>query len=255
MTDPSQFYTGLVAELYAPLRRHAYDDPRPYAKLIAEHGEPALELGCGDGDPIIELRVLGLDVEGLDSSADMLQRCRTAAAACGVQISLHHQTMQQMDTGRTYGTVFLAGPTFCLLPDDRTALLALHRIRRHLHPDGTAIVPLHTPPPTQAGDVGRVVEHTTDEGECMRVTTIARHRDDAARLLSTSLRYERWHATTPVEVEVEEREWLLHWYDQSDFGRLCGQADLVVRAIVSADGSAAPSTATDITVVLQPETT
>ena len=53
----------------------------PYARFIAGFGEPALELGCGDGEPLLDLRAMGLDVEGLDSSADMLDRCRTAAAS------------------------------------------------------------------------------------------------------------------------------------------------------------------------------
>ena len=56
--DPSLFYTGLVADLYAPLRSES-PDPEPYARFIARSGEPALELACGDGDPILELRRRG----------------------------------------------------------------------------------------------------------------------------------------------------------------------------------------------------
>ena len=80
MTSPSQFYTGLVAELYARLRS-ADPDVETCAQFVARYGTPALELGCGDGDPMLELRRRGLDVEGLDSSADMLDRCRERAAA------------------------------------------------------------------------------------------------------------------------------------------------------------------------------
>ena len=31
-------------------------------------GEPALEIGCGDGDPLLDLVAAGLDVEGLDAA-------------------------------------------------------------------------------------------------------------------------------------------------------------------------------------------
>lgn len=41
---PSQFYTGLVARLYGPLRSHPNEDPEPYVRLIRDTGEPALEL-------------------------------------------------------------------------------------------------------------------------------------------------------------------------------------------------------------------
>lgn len=35
---------------------------------------PAQELGCGDGDPLHELRRRSLEVDGVDSSADVLER-------------------------------------------------------------------------------------------------------------------------------------------------------------------------------------
>ena len=76
--DPSQFYTGIVAEIYAPLRS-SVPDVEPYTRFIAQSGEPALELGCGTGDPLLDLRARGVDVEGLDASADMLVRCRAEA--------------------------------------------------------------------------------------------------------------------------------------------------------------------------------
>ncbi|MEU8306257.1 class I SAM-dependent methyltransferase [Actinomadura sp. NPDC048955] len=73
--DAADFYTGIVAELYGPLKSFS-QDPEPYAAFIEQSGTPALELGCGDGDPLHELRARGLEVEGVDSSADMLERLR-----------------------------------------------------------------------------------------------------------------------------------------------------------------------------------
>ena len=72
---PADFYTGLVADLYRPLRGSA-PDPDVWARLCEAIGPPALELGCGDGDPLLDLRARGLQVEGLDASADMLERAQ-----------------------------------------------------------------------------------------------------------------------------------------------------------------------------------
>lgn len=79
---PSDFYTGIVAELYGPLKSVS-QGPGPYATFIQQVGVPALELGCGDGEPLLELRQQGLDVDGIDSSADMLERLRRRADELG----------------------------------------------------------------------------------------------------------------------------------------------------------------------------
>src|SRR5699024_5718374 len=115
--DPADFYTGIVAEGYAVLKSTEFPVDR-YADFINASGQPALELGCGDGDPLLALRARGLDVEGLDSSADMLARCAQRAAEAGVEVVTHHQRFEDMDLGRTYRSLFLAGPTFNLIPDD-----------------------------------------------------------------------------------------------------------------------------------------
>lgn len=49
--DPADFYTGVVAELYGPLKSFS-QDPEPYAAFVQQAGVPALELGCGDVNPL-----------------------------------------------------------------------------------------------------------------------------------------------------------------------------------------------------------
>ena len=138
--SPSQFYTGLIAATYRYLRS-ATPDPAPYERFVRRVGGPALELGCGDGDPLLDLVAAGLDVEGLDSSADMLDRCRQAAERRGLHVNLHLAGMEDMDLGRRYRSIYLAGATFNLLIDDATAGGALRRIAAHLHPGGVASSP------------------------------------------------------------------------------------------------------------------
>jgi Methyltransferase domain len=238
---PELFYTGIVAQAYAPLRSET-PDPRIYAGFVRRSGEPALELGCGDGDPLLDLVASGLDVEGLDSSPDMLARCRAAAAARGLDVVLHEQPMQAMDLGRRYRSIYIAGPTFNLLPDDDVALQALRRIRAHLEPGGAALIPLFVPAPTPPEALGRTRSHTTDDGTILRVTAVAEDRDEGARLHITTLRYE---VEAAGETTVDERPWLIHWYAQSDFAALAQAAGLTVDRILAPDGSpAAPDAPT-----------
>ena len=107
----SQFYTGLVAEMYDLLV--SYQAPVSFfADLIRNGGEPALELGCGTGHPLLPLLAQGLRVEGLDSSRDMLTRCEAKASAQGLHVTLHQQEMQNLALPTRYRTIFFAGASF-----------------------------------------------------------------------------------------------------------------------------------------------
>ena len=239
MTEPAAFYTGLVSELYRPLRA-SDPDPEPYARFIALAGEPALELGCGDGDPLLELRKRGLDVEGVDSSSDMLDRCRRRAEQEGIEVVLHHQRMEELDLGdRRYRTIFLAGATFTLLPDDDAATRALLAIRRHLDPDGgQALIPLFIPTPPTDEEVGRPREAVDEHGTTIRFRILGVERDDAARRQQTMTRYERGD-------EVLERPWVVHWHTQDGFRALAAAAGLETVAILGGNGQPASPTATE----------
>ncbi len=232
-SDPSLFYTGLVAELYGALRS-VIPDPEPYARFIGRWGEPALELGCGDGAPLLDLRARGLDVEGLDSSPDMLARCHRAAASRGVDVVLHEQEIQAMALGRLYRSIYFAGATFNLLPDDHAAANALASIRRHLETDGAALIPLMIPGSTPSNALGQPRVHLDDDGTEIRVTPIAETRDESSRCQTTTLRYERIGTTGTA---AEERPWLLHWYTQAGFRDLAAGAGLDVRTMVTPDGT------------------
>jgi len=249
--EPPDFYTGIVAQVYAPLRSAGAPDPEPYATFIGASGEPALELGCGDGDPLLQLRSRGLDVEGLDSSADMLARLRVRAQADGIEVVVHHSTIEGMELRRRYRSIFLAGATFNLLPDDDTAWHALDRIRAHLEPGGGALIPLFIPARTPRGAFGVPRTHTASDGTVMRVTAISETRDGANRLQVTVMRYEL--VTPEGEVSVDERPWVLHWHTQVEFRGLAEEAGLTVVAVLKADGSPADPEDTEFAFWLQPD--
>ncbi|MFD5650685.1 class I SAM-dependent methyltransferase [Streptomyces sp. NPDC127039] len=232
MADAADFYTGIVAESYGPLKSFS-PDPEPYADFVRECGGPALELGCGDGDPLLALRRQGLDVEGVDSSADMLERCRERAAREGLTVTVHHQRMEELRLDRRFRAVFLAGPTFNLLPDDATAEAALRRVRAHLTDDGTALIPLHIPAPTPAEHLGAVRAAPAADGAELRFSMVSEERDEDARTQTAVLRYER---RLGGESTVVERAWALHWYRRSDFERLAAAAGLAPVPVTDTDG-------------------
>lgn len=239
--DPADFYTDIVAELHGPLKSFS-QDPEPYAAFVQQTGVPALELGCGDGDPLLELRRRGLEVEGVDSSADMLERLRRRAHEQGIPTTVFHQRMEALNLPRRYRAIFLAGPTFTLLPDDATALAALRGIRAHLADDGSALVPLFTPAPTPVEQIGRARTAAAPDGADLRVSVVAEERDETARTQTTLLRYERHHGSDSI---VVERPWVLHWYPRDEFEKLATAAGLTVTAVTDPHDKPAPTSTTD----------
>jgi SAM-dependent methyltransferase len=227
------FYTGIVAHLYGPLRSGGAPDPAPYARFIERSGQPALELGCGFGEPLLDLCALGFDVEGLDSSPDMVEQCRANAAERGLSVVVHEQAIQHMMIARQFSSIFLAGPTFNLLPDDATALEALVRIREHLAPGGSLLLPLFIPAPAPEALLGRPRTHVTADGVEMAFTPLSEHRDPVARVHTTMTRYELRSST---ETLVEERAWVLHWYRPADISSLVDAAGLSVARLLNPQG-------------------
>ncbi|MEM7096414.1 MAG: class I SAM-dependent methyltransferase [Actinomycetota bacterium] len=234
---PANFYTGIVVDVYGPLRGST-PDAESCAVFIRRSGEPALELGCGSGDPLLTLVESGLEVEGLDSSPDMLARLESDATDRGLDVTTHLSAMETMDLGRRYRSIFLAGPTFNLLPDDAAASQALERIAAHLEPDGAALIPLFIPEPVPEQHLGVAREHVEDSGRRLRVTAASCEHDAATRTQITMLRYE---IIDGDHVQAVEKPWLLHWYSQDQFTELATAVGLEVRAINGLDGLPAPT--------------
>ncbi|MET3803341.1 SAM-dependent methyltransferase [Nakamurella sp. UYEF19] len=245
--EPADFYTGIVAELYGPLKSFT-QQASPYVRFIRESGQPALELGCGDGEPLLDLVRDGLDVDGVDSSEDMLVRCRARAAAESLDVTLYRQKMEELDLPRRYRSIFLAGPTFNLLPDDDAARRGLTGIGKHLVDGGTALIPLFVPDPTPTDRLGQIREATAPDGSTLRVSVQSEERDDDARTQRTTLRYER---RSDDGATVVERPWILHWHTQPGFRELAADAGLAVVDVRDDDGNGASRDAKEFTFVLQ----
>lgn len=225
MTEAADFYTGFVAEAYAALKAQTFDADR-YAAFVRQQGEPALEVGCGDGHPILELVAAGLDVDGVDSSPDMIERARNAARERGLQTGLYVARMETMDLGRRYRAIYLAGPTFELLPDDDTATRALRAFGEHLVPGGRVMVPLWIPDATRAADFGVAREGTDDAGNLLRFTALSEDYDSKARTRTTHVRYERRSPGKPLE--TLDRDWIIHWQTPESIEMLAEEVGLAV---------------------------
>lgn len=231
--DAARFYTGLVADLYRELRGERPDSAM-VERFVRRYGEPALDLGCGDGDPMLALRAAGLDVEGLDASPDMLRRCAAAAAEMGLEVTLHEARFETMALGRTYRSIYAATSNWNLLPTDDDLRRAFRALRPHLHPEGAALLTFFVPAPRDDA-AGWLRRRVLADGTEIAVTVLDVQRDDDQRTEVTRLRYERRRAE---EVEQVEREWCIHWASPAALIEMAEGAGLAVRSARDAHGPA-----------------
>jgi SAM-dependent methyltransferase len=237
----SQFYTGLVADLYEPL---VGEIPRAddYVPFLERSGSPALELACGSGLPLVELAARGYDVDGLDASEEMLERCRARAAARGVAVTLHRAEMQSFSLPRRYQSIFLAGASFTLLTTDEDAAQALGCIHEHLLPGGSVLIPLECEDPEAVRrTLGRRREVTTAAGERLCFEAIALEVGADGRTLHRRLRYER--IPPSGEPESIERTWTRRSWSQAQFRELLDAAGFGAVAFLAPSGGRAQSDA------------
>jgi SAM-dependent methyltransferase len=228
-TSPDQFYTGLIAQAYAPLR----GDPAPaapYERFVRKWGEPALEIGCGHGEPLLDLVRAGLDVTGLDSSADMLALARAEANRRGLVVDLFCQRMEELDLSRIFASIYFAGPTFQLVIDDSAAAITLERIAQHLMPDGRVLIPLFVPLPIAPEAIGEWREHVTEAGEVLAFQTASQSYRPEERRVDSTLLYRKGPSDQPIE--IVERIWSLRWYEDGEFEHLASAGDLVVDRVL-----------------------
>jgi SAM-dependent methyltransferase len=138
VADSGTWHYGLVARWWAEFN---LDGPEIefFAGLVREHGEPALDVGCGTGRVLLPLLAAGLDVDGADVSGEMLELCRERAEREGLSPSLYEQPMHNLRLPRAYRTIFICG-TFGIGGDHARDRLALRRACEQLEPGGVLAI-------------------------------------------------------------------------------------------------------------------
>ena len=136
------WHHGVVARWWAEFNT---DGPEiDYFRTYVEAGQPALDVGCGTGRLLLPYVRAGLDVDGVDVSADMVALCREAAEREGLAPALYVQPKHELDLPRRYRTIYMCG-TLGVGSTRAEDQEALRRIHDHLEPGGTFVVDNEVP--------------------------------------------------------------------------------------------------------------
>lgn len=218
-SDGELEYTGLMARAWDPLRGDTSDwpDRALFRVLIDEMGQPVLDVGCGTGRLLLDFLEDGVDIDGIEISADMLALLRAKAAMAGLSVEgrIHQGPMESMDLPRRYRLVLVPSSSFQLLVDPVAATEAMRRFRAHLEPGGTLVMPwidLAHDHPDGADDVFED-EATLPDGSVIRRSYRAWY-DAATRLESTEDRYQLLRDGRVVAEERKVRDPAVRGYSR-----------------------------------------
>ena len=136
-----------IARLYDPWSASVVEDISFYVDEALTAESPVVELGVGTGRIAIPVAMAGVDVIGVDSSAEMLAVCRQRAEEAGVggRLDLRLGDLRRPPVDARVTLVTCPFRAFLHLRDDAERFEALHAARELLLLGGRLVFDVFTP--------------------------------------------------------------------------------------------------------------
>jgi SAM-dependent methyltransferase len=116
-----------------------------YTGLAKAARGPVLDVGCGTGRILIPCLQSGVDIEGLDLFAGMLDRLREKAAALNLHPTLHEADMAGFRLSRPFALIIIPFNAFVHNLTTDAQLGCLRACHEHLLPDGMLVFDVSFP--------------------------------------------------------------------------------------------------------------
>jgi SAM-dependent methyltransferase len=200
---------------YGRLLTEAYDLDKPEAppamaafylsQVRAQSVEgPVLEAMCGSGRFLVPLLEAGIEVDGVDSSPDMLRAALWRLRQRGLRASLVEQWLHALDLGRQYAFALCVAGSFGLVIGDDEVAASLRRLREHVLPGGALLVETEAPRESRRRDgIWRGRTWPTHDGALLVERAITTY--DAATQVETGVNiYERWVEGALLATELND---------------------------------------------------
>jgi SAM-dependent methyltransferase len=137
-------YGDSIADVYDQLYENLFDK-EAQVEMLAElaRGGRALELAIGTGRVAIPLKEKGVELHGIDASAEMVERLR--AKPGGKDIPVTYGDFAEVEVDGEFKLIFLVFNTLFALTTQEDQIRCFRNVREHLTDDGTFAVSCFVP--------------------------------------------------------------------------------------------------------------
>lgn len=209
-------YGALCTEVYdlsKPLG-FSFGDVEYYTERLKDVKGKVLEVGCGSGRVLIPLLQAGINIEGVDNSAAMLDSCRRRLAELSLEAKLFEDEMHNFSLADAYDAIIIPAGSFQLVEGRERAESALKHFASNLTPGGRLIVDLYIPTDLDANHTSTRSWETSDN----EVIVLEERRTECNLLdqrIVSILKYEKWKEGHLVQTELQR--FPLSWYGMHEF--------------------------------------
>jgi SAM-dependent methyltransferase len=145
-TTETTTYGQLSAEYFNLVKPKALSEEiHFYQQVLSSSKGSILYAMCGSGRLMLPLLSKGYDIEGLDYSLPMLERCREEGRARGLKPILHEQSISDMFLEKKYDIILIIGGSFQLIYPRESAIRTLRAAKNHLVQGGKLFIDTFIP--------------------------------------------------------------------------------------------------------------
>lgn len=210
------YYGKLSSEVYdmdKPIG-HSFGDVEFYMSRLESCKGAILEPATGTGRMLIPLLEKGLNIEGFDSSKEMLNICENNCRKRNLNPKLFEAKMESFSQDTKYDAIIVPTGTFLLLNKREDSIKALHNFYWHLSNGGRLIVDIFLQTNISTGIVSTRTWKCAN-GDVITLENKVAEVDHINQYTISYGRYEKWRESVLLETELEY--FPLRWYGIEEF--------------------------------------